>query len=817
MSESINAEWRWEMRWFRREQSSAPLARAQSPGAELPEELALRLARLIVDALEVGTGKRERDVIDELFEGFGLDFGSLDRLVPLQTADRTSVLRDQAAKVLAGAAPSATALLGEILKKGSRFIAMVDEVYARLAKHGATTLVAAEVFRVGREEIKVDLNISQAFLEEVREVRRGLEQIAIGAMDEEAVRDFIGFDNAECYGVWPLRDHATGFRLADAVHHLGWVSQRLSAEDRAAFTGIAAALAEANRAADRMCSIAEGLVHSHVLHLELLERSRSEGQRLSDDELLARLSTSGPDRRNALVDLDTYQQQGVLGTTQYTHYISGLDDTTLLGVDSGFRFISRPPRAVATGVGSGMADLATYLSMRRIGAYSTRRREDLETSLFESSERLADWLDAVRSGCEEAARWLSEDVATEIGTAAVQAEFERVREFLNLPLWHARDLLYEVWVLCATLEACEASGWEVELRELAGDIWTLTVGSTERPVASLLSRNMRELSLDVWREPRRASQRDGVLTPDVTIATAAPLARDLVVVEAKDRMKMSLGSADPANVSPGGGTAFAVARKYADGLKSPLVWVCNHCDYRQAVDPTENHGNPWSQIHVAGSFRPGAVPDNFRTSIASVISPWTRTASSEADMNAGLLLVIDWTGSFEGPAEHALESLTHIALPADAEIRAVLFADHGHREPFLVRKWGPAGSVTDLISFTEDVPRGGHNDGAALEDALSRCREIVADVGPQNIVILTDAPPHTVAACAYGIDYRAEVRALLEYGSRVFVADDWGAGVRREDLIGHLAPELADRLIRGPLTSIISRLAEGAVGKGSHP
>ena len=800
------------MRRLWRKRVRAEVSRVDDAGPGIPADFGRRLARLVVDALEVGTGKRERDVIDELFEAFGLDFAALDRRVPPQTIDRTAVLRARAADELARAAPGAAALLEEVLKRGSRFVSMLDDVYARLAKHDVTTLVAAKVFRVGRDEVKIDLNISKAFLEQVRELQQVLEKMTIGAMDETAVRHLVGFDNGECYGRWPLNSYDTGFRLADAVHHLGWISERLSAESRSGFAGLTAALAETNRAADRLCSIAEGLVHSHVVHLEWLERMRSDGQDLSDDELRRRLFSSGQDWDDVLADVQTYRRQRILGIAQYTDRINGLGGHTFLGVDGDLRYRSFPTDKWQGG--SGMAVLATFLAMRRVGAYSTPRRDVLETELFETPEQLAEWLDTVRTGCEEATQWLSEDVVTRSGALTISGEMERIREFLNLPLWHARDLLYEIWVLCATLAACEESGWDVELRELEGEVWTLAVGATQRPVASLARGDMPDLSLDVWREPRRVDHQGGVLTPDVTISTPPPVLRDLVVVEAKDRLKMSVGSAQAADSWGRKGTAVAVALKYAEGLRSPVTWVCNHCDYRQPVDPSENHGNPWSRIHIAGSFRPGEVPDGFAPSVSDAISPpiGARVAEARAaEARAGLMLVIDWTGSFEWGGTSALQRLADRALADGVAVRAVLFADHGENEPFLVRKLGPADSVAEILRSADRVPRGGHGDVSALEDALARCREIVADIGPQDVVILTDAPSHNAEKCAYGIDYRQELRGLLEAGCRVMVADDWGVGVGQEDLADHLPPELLDRLIREPLSEILTRVGKGAV------
>lgn len=801
------------MRWVGGKQEMAEANGADETRPDPPRVLVAGLARLVVDALEVGTGKGERDVIDELFEAFDLDFAELDRQVPPQTKDRANVLRARAADELARAAPGAAQLLQEILRRGSRFVAMLDEVYARLAKHDATTLVAAEVFRLGRDEIPVDLTISKAFLEQVRELQHELERIAIGAIDEAALRTFINMDNGGCYGRWPLGDYNNGFPLADAVHHLGWISARVSADSDIATASLRASLAEANSAADRMCSTAEGLLRSHLLHLDWLEQLTENGEHLSDDDFHRRLFSSAPDHSNAVADVEAYRLRHVLGISQYTGSVSDLSDMTFLGVDADLQYTSFPSDEWQGG--SGLAVLATFLAMRRIGAYYMPNRQHLEAALFDSPAHLAGWLHAVRTNCDAATLWLSEDVVTRSGTLTLENEVERIREFLNLPMWRARDLLYEVWVLCATLTACEESGWDAELRELDGDVWRLTVGATHRPVAALTN-NRDGLSLDVWREPHRIDRKGGILTPDVTISTKAPLVRDLVVVEAKDRIKMSPGS-NPMGTESAAGTrsAVAVALRYSTGLGPSITWVCNHCDYREPVDPGDNHGDPWSRVHVAGPFRPGVIPPEFATSIGAAISP--PAAAMMAETRAGLLLVVDWTSSFVGRRTSALNRVALSSIDRGRPVRAVIFSDHGDDEPFLVRKLGPAQSVAEILEAADSLPPGNGGDvPEALEDALARCREIVADVGPQDVVILTDAPPHDASACPYGIDYREEIQRLVEAGCRVFIADDWNAGVKREDLTGHLPRELLDRVIREPLETILVLAAERAAGTASH-
>ena len=77
------------------------------------DDLLKRMAELLVEVLEVGSPKPKRDVIDEIFEAFGMNFADLEaRTSPLALASgRPKDLRVRAASRLAEAAPTAAALL----------------------------------------------------------------------------------------------------------------------------------------------------------------------------------------------------------------------------------------------------------------------------------------------------------------------------------------------------------------------------------------------------------------------------------------------------------------------------------------------------------------------------------------------------------------------------------------------------------------------------------------------------------------------------------------------------------------------------------
>ena len=731
------------------------------------EELRLRLAELIVEALEVGSGKHERDVTDEIFDSFGLEFQHISDQFPARLLRRAEQLRRSAARDLAAAAPTADDLLNEVVRVGGRFIAMLDAVYARLTKHAATVGGGnAETFRFRRGGIDEDqLTISPEFIERVRQLERSVRRIETGWIDEEAILRFLSWDNGPFYGTWPL-GQASRQRLA------AWVIGM----DHAGSVAGQRALGAEETAAVNLVTAAERVVRARIARLETLSQTGIDPEptagRREDEESYY----SGP--RTLADDLESFSETGVLGLTVLPDWVEGVNSPrSLIGLRADLTPVVMPApedrRSRVTPVG----ELAAFVAMWRLGLRPVR---DPERGTFPPAEPAARqaWLDSYRAACEQATSWLENDAFKATGTATVDELLEAVTEFLNLPLWRKRDLLYEIWVLCATLDACEQADWTVELNGLSSQHgeWVLSVGRSPSPIATLRQADDLATTLDVWREPARTID-DTEFTPDVTVSTPSPYRRDLLVVEAKDRVKMASGLVSHRGRT-GARSALGVAERYARGLRPRAVWVCNHCDFRQPASAEVNHGNAWTQVHVADKFRPGQMPGAFAESVRVALAPPPRLVPV-AQRNRGLVLVIDVTYSMGDRAESALRSLAafHAVSAAVAydEFRAVLYCDHVRDVPFLVRKIGPFENLRDLRDALVPLPRGNGGDmDEALEDALARCREIVDDIGPQDLLVLTDAAPHPPDQCPYGIDFEAELRAMLDAGCNIRVASDWG-------------------------------------------
>lgn len=675
------------------------------------ESTTKRLAALLVDALEIGSGKSERDVADDLFRGFGLDLPRIEASVP--RLQRKAKLREAAACALADAAATPEMLMAAAVRCGGRFIAMLDEIYALLSEHAATTTGAAQTFRLRRDGDGPELEISDAFIERVRHLRAAIVKRTTGRIDHDALQRFVVWDNG-FYGQWPL---AGGIRLLDSL---------LRAD----------AIGSARPEAEELVAELQRIVELHLANLSVLASRDS-------DEIPG-------DRASAELDAEVrvFRATGALGATAQEYWVDGVESSAFIGLKADGTPVQL--RHLPYGY-STMGAIAQFLAMWRLGL-STRRGDTAPQH-------------EIARSCREATMWLREDAVASKHTTEVESLVEDFEEFLNLPLWRGRALLYEIWVLCETLRACEATGWSADIR-LTGerqDTWILEARPTDAPIARLTHAESADLALEIWREPRRAAA-PNPLTPDVTIATPGEQPRDLVVIEAKDRHSMQ--------VRGGPRSALAVARRYQGGLHPSVTWVCNHCDSRaDDASAAINFGDAWSAIHLASSFRPGSVPATFAESLAVALTPPSERAPRRTKR---LVVVLDVTASMEWPWQNARTHLLDANVEHLDKFNAILYADHGSCEPFVTRALGPYLSIDELVHAIDVESRGEGGDAPeALEDAMAACRRLADIEGPLTALVLTDAPPHDATRCPEGFDFAAEVQALLDGGSRCLVCDEW--------------------------------------------
>lgn len=769
-----------------------------------------RLASLVVDALELGRRKAEHDVAGDLFRAFGIDLAALEAAAsPSGVED----FRREAAARLSAAVPSAEELLTAVVAMGARFVDMVSGIYEVLSEHHSTTSGTSEVFRLRRDGVDIDLPISSAFLEQVRALQRALLRVELAAMDERAVGSFVGWDGGELYGTWPIRDASpTRFRLTDAVIRLRRCGRILDGKPRdAEWESVRLSYRAASEAAGELVRASESLLVRYGTYLaSVSDADLSTGM----DATVQHEEVTDSDRRRLADDRRMVVEYGVLGVPVSARYYVNLQDDGLLGVSVARGSVGGPLVGVVIPArwdldGTGIASLAGFVGLWRLAAVPIRGNDGVD-ALFDDPSGVAaqSWLERVRLGCQEATTWLDGPAQRPTGhSIEIENVITVLEEYLNLPLWRHRDLLYEVWLLCLTLATCRQAGWTVELRGLdpAGTVWALTSGPSAEPVADLTYDADPSVSAAVWREPDRRTP-VGRFTPDVSIATVGAYPRELAVIEGKDRWGMDAfapeSPAEPASPRRRGGrSALDVGKRYADALRPIVTWVCNYCDFQpDALDPAANHGDRWSQIYIASSFRPKNLPDAFLDTIRIALTP-PGARSGAAPQPASFLIVLDVTGSMERNIRSVLDVLSDDPGWTDRykEFWAVLYSDHGDSEPFLTIELGPFDTPAELVEAIADGPRGsGGDEPEALEDALAHCAALTELAGPFDVLVVTDAPPHAVHECPARIDAREQVSRILGSGSRVFVASDWlqdddtwepfgqDDGVRR-DLLDRLA------------------------------
>lgn len=748
-----------------------------------------RLAGHLMQTLEVGTGKFEEEVVDELFLEFGVDWKMVDASVSKSIPDRTKVLRHTAADILAAAAPTAEQLLNVVASCGGRFISMLDEIYKRLSYHSATTSGSAETFQLKRGDVdETHITISPAFLKQVHRLIDLVQHTPVGAIDEAKLRSFTLWDNGVSYGHWPVDEHEPGDRLVNAVLDLSWIGpliQRNQVAD-AHWIPVYSLWQQAREAAEALITAAEAVVKSHTAHiasLAALDVCNTERRifKESPPNWLTGDNVKDWAKASRLEEIERYRAKRSLGVTACPGFVHNVEELQIIGLNDKFEPVRQPVDEYYAG--SGVSALAGFVAMWKLGLWATLHRTGPEDDLLGRPETRSDWLRWVISACHEAIVWLTTDILDVTHEVDTLSRIQAMEELLDLPFWKQRDLLYEIWILCATLDACQETGWATELCGLSSvdGSWVLSNKPTQSPVAKLRLVSDPCLTLDVWREPLRKTE-FGDLTPDLTVSTPPPYVRDLLVVEAKDRIKMSVGSETQLKTASNTPTwwskgALGVAHRYARGLQPSAVWICNHCNFRQETTPDFNYGNVWTNIYLASRFHPANVPGDFKASVKSALKPPEGPSlepSKDPDGISGLVLVVDMTASMEAALAAILKILSEIETEPFENYRAILFSDHGDCEPFLIRKIGPFAQAKHLSFAIQEQPRGhGEDREEAMEDAMERCRELVEDIGPQTILVITDAPPHKVSFCPYKIDFAAEVRALMDSGCNVQVSSNW--------------------------------------------
>jgi hypothetical protein len=186
---------------------------------------------------------------------------------------------------------------------------------------------------------------------------------------------------------------------------------------------------------------------------------------------------------------------------------------------------------------------------------------------------------------------------------------KRLLEFLLLPFWKNRWFLYELWTVVLALEGASRH-WTLELEGLEetapGVIeWQLPGGTAARPVAAIGKGEQRALC---WTQRKTYHPGTGEgLEPDLRFTTERPSYHDLMIVENKDRRK------------PPGPEMEEIARRYVEGTCTESLWLVNYDSFTASLDHLE-HSWPDRKVHVVSRFRPGTIPADFQQELETILA-----------------------------------------------------------------------------------------------------------------------------------------------------------------------------------------------------
>lgn len=716
-----------------------------------------RLAELIVDVLEVGSRKVDRLAADFL-AAFDID---LDAIVDSQhdySEQAKVATRSQLVAELVDRGPDVQALVETFLRCGAAVIDMVDGIYSLLAAHAATVGERSESFVV-RPDADIELTISPAFVEELRTMVRQFEPFELGVADAELLSGLVGMDGGESYGGWPPTEDER-IPLLHKIMILGPMRARLAirAEEAPEFVTAVHAGEVARTAANRLVRRLE----------QILEGA---GAYMLDNDLDPRPDDT--DRYEREVDL--LRTHGLLGGPVVDRYFDELDRNAFLGTQVADGDPLEPVEAspvrrddLVDRWGGALCALGTYVAILRTPFTMaedrwTRWNDPVSVSdLLDAPtpDAAIKWLGEMTDAANRALVWVDDELWTVRERRPRPIDLDVIESWLRLPLWRQRHALFELWLLCHTISTAASAGWVPKLGGVEGEVWTLPERSTDTPVATL---HRDDQTLAVWQEPA------GEVTPDVTVRTTDQAGGDLVVIEAKDRHKMRSGLDAHSGRSLDPDSALGIAARYSKVLKPALTWLFNHSSFGGAPpDPDRDEGSPWHRIHLAGNVAPAQLPDGFSRSVVSSLEPPGDPARDVP--RSALVFVLDTTGSMKSAFRELLECVRELPAAANNSYSAILYGDHG--DEYVVRPTAAFPTPEALIEAIGREPlTHGQDAPEALEDAM-RHSAWLADAY-HVFVVATDAPPHSPEDCPEGIEFSAEVQAVLDAGASLVVLRDW--------------------------------------------
>jgi len=760
-----------------------------------------KLAELFVEVFEVGTRKSERDVADEVLEAFGISLKEIEKDIGLKNGIASKAqdrirLRELIVNRLMEQPLTVEELMNVVAQNTSKFLEMLDVIYDFLSTYDATTGGTSEEFRFKLGDVQLDISLSKAFLETVRKYVESIVQVQVGKIDSDKLMKILGVDG-DFYGSWPIRTFSPGEKVEDNrniardINCISWLKREVGNRTKThpEWNAVKQDLQTLEQSVGMFIQEAQSLIQAHVNYLKREKQldleytaNRTDGYQQKAKEI----------ERSLLLDL------GLLKSGLYSRKV-GLQEhkerewvhvnvERLLGSSNKIGetsdcLVSMANKEYEGFYGSAVGALAALCGLWKAGVI---RKPDDNSIIMKhlkgnDAKRVSHWVLDLSNRSRSATEWLKHEVWEPTGFEHETRIVEVSENYLNLPLWRQRWLLYEIWLVVVTIKAAIAAAWKCKLnfdKTSEGDFatWLLPKGKATAPCATLSLAFDPWMKLDVWYQGRIV--RNGIdIMPDVAIRTTGKNGRDLVIIEGKDRFRM------PIRTRKGG--ALVVGRKYSASSGANITWIVNLCAFsgKKLNDPDVNYGNPWQGLYFASEMKPRNIPERFERSVASALIPVDyREFSEVVRFPQEMVFVIDTAGSMHGHLERIhrriLEFIKNTQLERTVTaFWAILFGDHDPRyqEPYLIEELGPFQSIDLLVQKIKQMPlTNGGDTPEALEDAILACCNLSERRKKRlAVVIITDASPHTKSECPNRIDFAEEVGELLNRGNYCFVVNEF--------------------------------------------
>jgi hypothetical protein len=748
-----------------------------------------KLAELFIEIFEIGSRKAEKDVADEVLEAFDIRLNEIEMEIGLKNGIASKAqdrrrLRELIVDKLLERPVTVEALMNVVGQSTSKFIEMLEAIYEFLASYDATTGGTSEEFRFRLGDLQLDISVSKAFIETIRRYVNAIVQVQVGIIHNDKLMKLLNIDG-DFYGSWPIRTFTIDNKYEDTrniardINYISWLKREIERSAKASqWNTVKHDIQTLEHSVEQFVGEAQSLIQAHVRQLKKEKTiNLEEGANLTDD-----YESGNKDKERSLLIEHGLLKSGLFskrvglkenkkGEWVHVDVERLLSSSNKIGQTTNC-LVSMAPEEYQNFHGSPVGALAALCGIWKEGVVRKPDDNSIILKYLEDKDvkKISQWVVDLSDSVMAAAEWLKSEVWEPIGFGEETRIVEISEDYLNLPLWRQRWLLYEIWLLVITIKSAIPTGWKCRIKldkaSKSASTWVLPKGKAMAPCATLTLFFDPSMELEVWYQGR--IDRSSIdMMPDVAIRTPGREGRDLVIIEGKDRFRMATQS--------GKDSALSVGTRYSTSSGAHVTWLVNLCSFsgNSLNDPDFNHGSPWQCLYFAAEMKPGNIPKRFEKSISSSLIPVEHRNFCEDVMQCPqeLIFVVDTTGSMHKHLDSIFNRIIEICEEISLKWKiesfwAVLFGDHdqGNKEPYLFEELGPFQDVNLLIQEIKKMPvTSGGDDPEALEDVVLLCRNISERIRKRvAAVVITDASPHSKSECPNGIDFAEEVNKLLD-------------------------------------------------------